>query len=160
MFRSFVNLCSRALGRCPRCMRKAFLAAMGAWVVAFASMAVVGMSWIAAFVMAAALGLTALWLAHVAAFALRTVMAGPRASLINPSLELPARETSAPYSRRQFAVNFLRMAAYAAVATALAARSDSAFAQGRCDCSKCRSDQVCCRTANGYCGCFPQGIRC
>jgi len=26
---------------------------------------------------------------------------------------------------------------------------------GTCDCSKCRSDQYCCPTANGYCGCFP-----
>ena len=29
-----------------------------------------------------------------------------------------------------------------------------------CDCSKCRSDQVCCKTANGACGCFPKGISC
>ena len=29
-----------------------------------------------------------------------------------------------------------------------------------CDCSKCRSNQVCCRTANGACGCFPAGIKC
>jgi hypothetical protein len=28
-------------------------------------------------------------------------------------------------------------------------------ASGTCDCSKCRSDQYCCPTANGYCGCFP-----
>lgn len=33
-------------------------------------------------------------------------------------------------------------------------------ASGNCDCSKCRSDQVCCQTANGYCGCFPGGIQC
>jgi hypothetical protein len=29
-----------------------------------------------------------------------------------------------------------------------------------CDCSTCRSDQVCCKTANGACGCFPKGISC
>jgi hypothetical protein len=34
------------------------------------------------------------------------------------------------------------------------------MAAGTCDCSKCRSDQVCCRTANGYCGCFPKAIKC
>jgi hypothetical protein len=28
-------------------------------------------------------------------------------------------------------------------------------ATGTCDCSKCRSNQYCCPTANGYCGCFP-----
>lgn len=26
---------------------------------------------------------------------------------------------------------------------------------GTCDCSKCRANQYCCPTANGYCGCFP-----
>lgn len=26
---------------------------------------------------------------------------------------------------------------------------------GNCDCSKCRANQYCCPTANGYCGCFP-----
>ncbi len=36
-----------------------------------------------------------------------------------------------------------------------------AFAEaGKCDCSKCRSDQICCPTANGYCGCFPGSIHC
>jgi hypothetical protein len=31
----------------------------------------------------------------------------------------------------------------------------TAVAQGNCDCSKCSSNQYCCPTANGYCGCFP-----
>lgn len=26
---------------------------------------------------------------------------------------------------------------------------------GNCDCSKCRANQSCCPTANGFCGCFP-----
>jgi hypothetical protein len=29
-----------------------------------------------------------------------------------------------------------------------------------CDCSKCTSSQVCCKTANGDCGCFPGSITC
>ncbi len=39
-------------------------------------------------------------------------------------------------------------------------KSNTVLAAGTCDCSKCRSGQVCCHTANGYCGCFPAGIRC
>ena len=39
-------------------------------------------------------------------------------------------------------------------------RSNTILAAGTCDCSKCRSDQVCCPTANGYCGCFPGSIKC
>ena len=29
-----------------------------------------------------------------------------------------------------------------------------------CDCSKCSSNQVCCRFSNGHCSCFPGGITC
>jgi hypothetical protein len=37
--------------------------------------------------------------------------------------------------------------------------SFSAFADN-CDCSKCSSDQVCCKFSNGHCSCFPGGITC
>jgi hypothetical protein len=36
----------------------------------------------------------------------------------------------------------------------------SVLASDNCDCSKCSSDQVCCPTKSGYCGCFPQGVSC
>jgi len=39
-------------------------------------------------------------------------------------------------------------------------KPNATFAANTCDCSKCRSNQVCCRTANGGCGCFPGGIKC
>ena len=39
-------------------------------------------------------------------------------------------------------------------------KANNIVSAGTCDCSKCRSDQVCCATANGYCGCFPAGIKC
>jgi hypothetical protein len=141
-------------------MHKAFLAALGAWALVFALIAFSGASWMATPMMIAALGLTALWLAHIAAFALRTAMAARHATR-DLSLSKTAQTVApAPFSRRQLAAEFARVAAYAAVATALTARANSVLAQGRCDCSKCRSDQVCCPTANGYCGCFPKGIRC
>ena len=34
-------------------------------------------------------------------------------------------------------------------------RTQSVIPVGTCDCSKCRANQYCCPTANGYCGCFP-----
>ena len=37
----------------------------------------------------------------------------------------------------------------------LSNQSSTELATGSCDCSKCRSGQYCCPTANGYCGCFP-----
>ena len=34
-------------------------------------------------------------------------------------------------------------------------KTQSTISLGTCDCSKCRANQYCCPTANGYCGCFP-----
>jgi hypothetical protein len=59
----------------------------------------------------------------------------------------------APYSRRKFLAEFARAAAVATAATALSALSSTSFAG--CDCSRCRSDQYCCPTTSGNCGCFP-----
>jgi hypothetical protein len=153
MLRSFVRLLNGILGRCPRCMRQAFLATLGAWGLAAALIALDVGSWMATPMVVVAIGLTALWLAHVAAFALRVAISARHAE-VEPS------STGASPDRRQFAAEFARVAAFAVVATALATRTNSVLAQGRCDCSKCSSNQVCCPTANGYCGCFPKGIRC
>jgi hypothetical protein len=59
------------LGRCPRCMRSSFAAAATAGLIAGLAAALTGPSYLAAFPGAVALGLTGLWLAHVAAFAAR-----------------------------------------------------------------------------------------
>jgi hypothetical protein len=136
-------------------MRKALLAAFGAWALALAATAFTDASWLAMPMAVVALGVTALWLAHICAFALRTTMAAGHATRdISAGTSAPAVAT-APFSRRQFAAEFARVAVFAAIATALSARANTVLAQGRCDCSKCRSDQNCCPTANGYCGCFP-----
>ncbi len=106
MLRSFANLLNRTFGRCPRCMRKAFLAALGAWTLAFALIALSVASWMETPMVVVALGLTALWLAHIAAFALRAAMAARHAtSDLLPSK--PAQMVApAPFSRRQFAAEF------------------------------------------------------
>lgn len=44
---------------------------------------------------------------------------------------------------------------YAASCSISSLKKQSVIPLGNCDCSKCRSNQYCCPTANGYCGCFP-----
>jgi hypothetical protein len=153
VLQSIVCRLNHMLGRCPRCMRQAFLATLGAWGLAAVLIALDVGSGMATPMVVVAIGLTTLWLAHVAAFALRVAMSARHA-------EVDLSSTGASPNRRQFAAEFARVAAFAIVATTLATRTSSVLAQGRCDCSKCSSNQVCCPTANGYCGCFPKGIRC
>lgn len=141
-----------ALGRCPKCMRKAFLATFAAWAIAIITVAVSGSPWAVASTTIAALGLTALWLAHIWAFALRTTKA-PQHAASDLSVSGPPQTVPAPFSRRQFTAKFARMATFAVVTSALSMSVGKAFATGTCDCSKCTS--YCCPTANGYCGCFP-----
>lgn len=50
----------------------------------------------------------------------------------------------------------LEKSAYANTACSLnSLKTQSIVPLGTCDCSKCRSNQYWCPTANGYCGCFP-----
>ena len=160
MFRPFAKSLDLTLGRCPKCMHKAFLAALIAWVLTFVIIAFDGTFWLSALIAIAASSLTALWLAHISAFALRTAIAvGQSTRDLFP--RKPAQPVAqAPFSRRKFAAEFARAAAFAAIATALATSANTVLAAGNCDCSKCRSDQKCCPTAGGYCGCFPGSISC
>ena len=145
----FVNFLDRTFGRCPKCVRKAFLSAICASALAFTFSALSGPSWVVAPMMVAALCLTALWLAHIGAFGLRTASAVRRASMS------ASKPTPGAFSRRRFLAEFARAAVVVTIATALTARPNTVTAQRRCDCSRCRSDQYCCPTAQGYCGCFP-----
>ena len=108
MLRSFVGLLNRILGRCPRCMRQAFLAALGAWGLAAALIALDVGSWMATPMVVVAIGLTGLWLAHVAAFALRVAMSarhaevdsrGPRQTAVNSPRNSPGWRRSQLWRR-------------------------------------------------------------
>ncbi len=144
------NVLDRNIGRCANCMRKAFLFAAFAWALVFASAICGAASWVIAATLIVALCLSVLALAHISLFALRLAKGKP--------VQASAESMPAALSRRQFAAEFARAAAFAALGTMVAAGANSAFAA--CDCSKCRSNQVCCKTAGGQCGCFPQGISC
>lgn len=75
MFRPFAKSLDLTLGRCPKCMHEAFLVALGAWVLTFVIIAFDGTFWLSALIAIAASSLTALWLAHISAFALRRAIA-------------------------------------------------------------------------------------
>jgi hypothetical protein len=151
MIQFFGNILDRNIGRCANCMRKAFLFAAFAWVLVFASAICGAASWVVTATIIAALCLSMLALAHISVFAFRVAK-------VEPAQDQTSVKPPAALSRRQFASEFARAAAFAALGTMLAAGANSAFAA--CDCSKCRSDQVCCKTAGGQCGCFPKGISC
>lgn len=51
--------------------------------------------------------------------------------------------------------NILEKPTYATSCSITSLKNQSVITLGNCDCSKCRSNQYCCPTANGYCGCFP-----
>jgi hypothetical protein len=126
------------LGRCGRCMRKAFLAALVAWVFAGAGL-LAGWAWLGASLALAAAGLSALWLAHLSAFAGRATHSSR-----------PARPDRPLLSRRTLIGEFTRAAAFAALATAISTRA--ALAAGcvqppspcsqnsDCSCSSCCGD--------------------
>ena len=156
MIRPLVSLLDRSIGRCSTCASKAFLAAVAAWGIAFGVTAFGDVSWLSPSVTGAAICLSLLWLAHLGVFALRITMATQRSSTLDPSPGASEQTIpAAPNSRRHFVSQFARTAVVVAVATAFSARAYTALAATNCDCSKCRSDQSCCPTANGQCGCFP-----
>jgi hypothetical protein len=139
---------SATLGRCPRCMQQAFLAAVSSWLLVIGVALIGHDSRLTAAATIGALGLTLLWTAHLVAYAARSVAASKR----------PRHDGTADMSRRHFIPSFARAFGFIALATAFPA--GAALAQGCCDCSQCTSDQVCCNTANGCCGCFPGSIQC
>lgn len=136
------------LGRCPKCMRQSFLAAFIAWTLAIAVWVIIGNDAITDTTLIIAICLTALWTAHLIAYAVRSAANSER--LQGTGFEMK--------SRREIIPTFAR--ALGAMALATVFPREGAFAQNCCDCSKCGSGQVCCKTANGCCGCFPAVVQC
>src|ERR1700687_3904635 len=134
-----------SFGRCPKCMRQSFLAALCAWTSVVALQLFVGESTLTATAIVVALGLAALWVAHLVAYATRAV-ATPKVRRDRTAIQ------ASLMSRRETIPAFARALGAIALATALPATT--VFADAKCDCSRCSSDQYCCPTANGYCGCF------
>ena len=135
-----IDTLARTLGRCPRCMRRSFAAAALAWLVTAGLAVGHGPSSLVMAMAIAAAAATALWLAHVLAFA-------ARASLPDAT-RAPRDGSGTPSSRRDFALAFARAALFAALATAISARAAFACTQlpkscssnDDCECSKCCGD--------------------
>jgi hypothetical protein len=141
---SLVAFVDRTLGRCPRCMRKSFLAALAAWAMVFVADAMRVPSAAGMALTLVSLGLSALWLAHVAAFAGRAT-----AAAMSKGSSGATMPTSSPLrSRREVAIEFARTTAFVALATALSTKvalacvqpPKSCSANSDCTCSQCCGD--------------------
>ena len=144
------------LGRCPRCMRAAFLTAFFAWIVA------AGALWfvpgpVAIALSAAALLPTALWVAHLAAYGWRLSHA-PLAMGCG-SANVLAYEGAAPHSRRDAVATFCKWVAFAALATAIhpsvAVAAGRMLAQNDGGCPQgyplaCPGSDTCCPAGTPY----------
>jgi hypothetical protein len=114
------------LGRCPVCIRAAFLAALAAWLAALCLLAMRPAAPLADAALLLAAGASLLWLSHLAAFA------GRAARCRAASATLSADGTVERPSRREALAVFARAFAYAAVMSALALRSLPARADSGC----------------------------
>lgn len=135
---SLIGLLDRNLGRCPRCMRKALLSAVAAWILAGAAIAVGGRAQ-SLVVTAGALALTALWLAHVCVFALRaTKNRAAQMAAHAPSGTAAHDAGDRLSSRRSFIIDFAATLAFTAAATIVPRRANAQTACG------CRVGDICC----------------
>lgn len=123
------------VGRCAVCMRKSFSAALVSWLVASFLMVALGNKIATDMALSLAVALTALWLAHLTAYAVRA--ASPKSP---PRVAAP----SPAWSRRDFLPTFGKVFAGVALATAL---PGLAFAQDRL-----RDCLTCCAKYQNSCG--------
>jgi hypothetical protein len=150
--RVFVSFVDRVFGRCVFCMQKAFVASLTAWLIAIAVYGLVKYKDVGAILLMMAATLTIIWVCHIIAFAAREWKG-------NSSGQPSSLRSVESVNRRQFGFEIIRVL-ISATALSAAALVPGLAAAANCDCSKCSSSQVCCKTANGGCGCFPKGIQC
>ena len=109
--RRFAIFLWSSLGSCPCCIRGAFRAAFGSWVLAGVGQATSTASLLVTLSIAAAFILTALWLAHLLAYALKVSIPG--------RAKVKASAHREPISRRNVIPIFARALATIAVATSI-----------------------------------------
>ena len=150
------------LGACPKCMRTSFLAALWSAIVAGGIVAAApGSPW-AILCATAAGGLVLLWIAHLAAFGIRTSR-----GMLRARRGLSGVSSAAPYTaslRREFLHGALQAFGFAAVATvfpsAVSAQDTPCTVtscSGPCQCAAPYSSCQTC-AANGEVGCFLPGV--
>jgi hypothetical protein len=123
-----------SLGRCPRCIRSAFRAALIAWVLTGLSQVLPNSTQLAALISVAGCGLTALWLGHLLAHAFR----------VSTVARSGTAQNQGAMSRREIFPIFARALAAAAAASSLPSMALADCDQGaaeRCSAavSNCRA---------------------
>ncbi|HZR59805.1 MAG TPA: DUF3624 family protein [Xanthobacteraceae bacterium] len=135
---TIIPILDQNLGRCPLCMRKAFLSALAAWALVVATAALSGRTEAIAATAMLALAFTGLWLAHICALSIRATMnrllARADASHDPANYDPSVRRLS----RRRVVIDFATTLALTAAATIL---PRSARSQAACG---CRVGDICC----------------
>jgi hypothetical protein len=118
---SLLSILDRNIGRCPRCMRTAFICALAVWCAYFAARLAWPAPGLPAVTILAPIGLTALWLAHAITYGTRVF------TLLTKEMTRPIPPTPRTTRRDLFRV----LASTAAITTtAILNLSTAAKAQG------------------------------
>lgn len=91
------------LGSCPRCIRSAFRAAFIAWVLTGLGQVVPFLAQLQTLTRIAAFALTALWMGHLLAYALKVSITAPRQQIATNNQGFMSRRDMMPIFARAFA---------------------------------------------------------
>lgn len=163
-----------SLGRCPRCMRTAFLSAAGALVMAGFATALLAPS-LAIVAWGIAVALTALWIAHVWMFTRRSV----RATAVRAAGGTIAAQQAELWPRRRLLAAFVRVLLFSAMTSVLPrdawAQECNCYADSDCGCppdfpncifNSSNGEAICCGPNTVGCAgptqtwCCPPGTNC
>ncbi len=136
------------LGRCLFCIRAAFLSAICAWGTALAVMGTAPRLALAPVLAVVAFALTALWLAHLTAFAMRAARSQSQ------KVAACSRALTIGRTRRELIASFAKAFAGIAMASAFLAFSRSASADDECPAgtpAPCGTQYCCAAPAKYYC---------
>jgi hypothetical protein len=158
------------LGRCSKCMHSSFVSAAAGVLVALTSLAIGAPTYFVVLAGALAALLTALWIAHVWMFTVRSAKATARNS---------SRSDGVRWSKRRLLGAFLRVLAFSAVTAGLSrgigAQSCNCYTENDCSCppdfpqcifNPTTGEAICCGpSAVGCAGpnstwCCPPGSNC
>lgn len=138
--RSVSRFLWRSLGYCGVCIRTAFWSAIGGWAIYGAAILMSASSLVSISVLVSAVGLTALWTAHVAVYAVKTAIKAQSADPASGGAMVVS-------SRRRLIAAIPRAALLGAVLIPF-----PSFAKS-CNCTVCTGYDGCCNLKTSGCGC-------
>ncbi|HTW34605.1 MAG TPA: hypothetical protein VMD53_08300 [Rhizomicrobium sp.] len=143
-----MNSLANNLGRCGKCIRQSFAAALGAWIAVAVVVMFTGFSWIAAAMAAGATLPSGLWLAHLTAYAARAA----RCRVSTATADAIGNVTR--HSRRDLFPFFVKTFAAVALASVFQSLPTGARAQSTCPANLpfvCGGQYCCSGAASWYC---------